>query len=230
MPYNPSYGLEPYLTQAPVLTDIADIEQAFNYFYYGQATATSTPPLASLYGWLQNLQTQITTIADESRGAGNVEPGPNPPTVTPDGNPVPNGWIWVDDTASSSFYQYNASAIWALNPPTENLALGLLWVQASSPFTVRVWAPDPNTGINGWQDIVGVGPVWGAIQGTLSNQTDLITALNLKAPIASPSFTGTTTVVSAPSTGSTSVRNATISTVAPTNAQGSDGDLWFVYV
>ena len=44
-----------------------------------------------------------------------------------------------------------------------------------------------------------MGPVgsgaWGTITGTLSNQTDLQTALNLKAPLASPTFTG---VVTAP--------------------------------
>lgn len=34
-------------------------------------------------------------------------------------------------------------------------------------------------------------PVWGQIIGTLSNQTDLQNALNLKAPINSPTFTGT---------------------------------------
>ena len=33
--------------------------------------------------------------------------------------------------------------------------------------------------------------VWGSISGTLSNQTDLQSALNLKAPLASPTFTGT---------------------------------------
>lgn len=36
----------------------------------------------------------------------------------------------------------------------------------------------------------GDGGVWGTITGTLSNQTDLQTALNLKAPLASPTFTG----------------------------------------
>lgn len=35
--------------------------------------------------------------------------------------------------------------------------------------------------------------VWGSITGTLSDQTDLQTALNAKAPIASPTFTGTAT-------------------------------------
>jgi len=37
------------------------------------------------------------------------------------------------------------------------------------------------------------GGAWGSITGTLSDQTDLQTALNLLAPIASPTFTGTLT-------------------------------------
>lgn len=37
----------------------------------------------------------------------------------------------------------------------------------------------------------GGSAVWGTITGTLSAQTDLQTALNLKAPLASPAFTGT---------------------------------------
>ena len=36
-----------------------------------------------------------------------------------------------------------------------------------------------------------VGTIWGSITGTLANQTDLQSALNLKAPLASPTFTGT---------------------------------------
>jgi len=40
----------------------------------------------------------------------------------------------------------------------------------------------------------GGGGTWGSITGTLSDQTDLQNALDLKAPIASPSFTGTVTL------------------------------------
>lgn len=40
------------------------------------------------------------------------------------------------------------------------------------------------------------GGTWGSITGTLSNQTDLNTALGLKAPLASPTFTGTVTIPS----------------------------------
>ena len=48
--------------------------------------------------------------------------------------------------------------------------------------------------VNGFVYSGGSGTVaWGAITGTLSNQTDLQTALNLKANAASPTFTGTST-------------------------------------
>lgn len=41
------------------------------------------------------------------------------------------------------------------------------------------------------------GGTWGSITGTLSDQTDLNTALGLKAPLASPAFTGTPTAPTA---------------------------------
>ena len=43
----------------------------------------------------------------------------------------------------------------------------------------------------------GSGGTWGSITGTLSNQTDLNTALGLKAPLASPALTGTPTAPTA---------------------------------
>jgi hypothetical protein len=47
-------------------------------------------------------------------------------------------------------------------------------------------------------------PTWGTITGTLSSQTDLNTALGLKAPLASPALTGTPTVpTAAPGTNTT---------------------------
>lgn len=50
-------------------------------------------------------------------------------------------------------------------------------------------------GIGGprWADYAGSGATWGTITGTLSSQTDLNNALNLKAPLASPAFTGIST-------------------------------------
>jgi hypothetical protein len=49
------------------------------------------------------------------------------------------------------------------------------------------------------------GVAWGDITGTLSNQTDLNTALGLKSPIASPTFTGTVVIPTPFTLGATSV-------------------------
>lgn len=60
----------------------------------------------------------------------------------------------------------------------------------------------------GTVDIAGLGgggAAWGSITGTLSDQTDLQTALNLKAPLASPTFTGTVTIPTPFTLGATSV-------------------------
>ena len=48
---------------------------------------------------------------------------------------------------------------------------------------------------------------WGTIAGTLSSQTDLQNALNLKAPLASPTFTGTVTGVTKTMVGLSNVDN-----------------------
>jgi hypothetical protein len=53
----------------------------------------------------------------------------------------------------------------------------------------------------------GSGGAWGSITGTLSAQTDLNTALGLKAPLASPTFTGTVIVPTA-ATGDNSTKAA----------------------
>lgn len=69
------------------------------------------------------------------------------------------------------------------------------------------------------------GGIWGTITGTLSDQTDLINALNLKSPLSSPIFTG---VPSAPtaSPGTSTTQLATTAFVANAVTAGSvaDGD------
>jgi hypothetical protein len=59
-----------------------------------------------------------------------------------------------------------------------------------------------------YSQIYSTAPIsWGQITGTLSNQTDLQTALNLKAPLASPAFTGTVTGVTKTMVGLSNVDN-----------------------
>ncbi len=71
-----------------------------------------------------------------------------------------------------------------------------------------------------WTTPASGSAVWGGISGTLSDQTDLNTALGLKAPIASPTFTGTVTIPAGASisgyltTATASSTYATISSVS----------------
>ena len=62
--------------------------------------------------------------------------------------------------------------------------------------------------------------------------TNLGSDLALKAPLASPSFTGTTSVVSPTGATGAGVRQVWITSTAgaPSNGTGADGDLWIVYV
>lgn len=88
-------------------------------------------------------------------------------------------------------------------------------ISLSAPLTVpadpnadRIFFWDDSAGATAWLSLgtnlsitgttlnaTGGGSVsWGGITGTLSDQTDLQTALNAKAPLASPTFTGTVTL------------------------------------
>ena len=53
---------------------------------------------------------------------------------------------------------------------------------------VSTWANLPYGGIQ------GPPPIWGNITGTLADQTDLLAALDTKAPLADPEFTGNVTL------------------------------------
>lgn len=62
------------------------------------------------------------------------------------------------------------------------------------------------------------GGTWGSITGTLSDQPDLNTALGLKAPLASPTFTGTAAHATGTFSGAVTISNNTASTTASTGA------------
>ena len=66
-------------------------------------------------------------------------------------------------------------------------------LNATAPTTNQVLSYD-GTELK-WATVAGGGgAAWGGITGTLSSQTDLQNALGLKAPLASPTFTGTVTI------------------------------------
>ena len=69
------------------------------------------------------------------------------------------------------------------------------------------------------------GVAWGGITGTLSDQTDLQSALDLKANLASPTFTGVPAApTAAPGTNTTQVASTAFVTTAVASASVSDGD------
>ncbi len=71
--------------------------------------------------------------------------------------------------------------------PTAGLR-GYLYISSNGGLYIK---QDSGSTTN-WIDLASdTGAVWGSITGTLSNQTDLQNALNLKAPLNSPTFTGT---------------------------------------
>lgn len=64
---------------------------------------------------------------------------------------------------------------------------------------------------------------WGGVTGTLGDQTDLINALNLKAPLASPTFTGTVVLPASTSFTTPVIGAATGTSLAVTGAVTSSG-------
>lgn len=74
-----------------------------------------------------------------------------------------------------------------------------------------------------WAAIGAGTATWGSITGTLSNQTDLQNALNLKAPLASPTFTGTVTIPTPFTLGATSVTSTGVQLNYLNAATGTTG-------
>jgi hypothetical protein len=89
----------------------------------------------------------------------------------------------------------NAAVGW--KPPVANVASLPLYGNSNGDVRVTldtykmyIW----EAGISSWVVAAGGGSAeWGSISGILSNQTDLQNALNLKANLASPTFTGIVT-------------------------------------
>ena len=80
------------------------------------------------------------------------------------------------------------------------------WTANNPTLAIAEWGIETDTGLlklgtgalwNATTYFTSGGGVWGSITGTLSNQTDLNTALGLKAPLASPGLTGTPTTPTA---------------------------------
>ena len=76
-------------------------------------------------------------------------------------------------------------------------------------MAVTLFVSPQAVGVNWLLMSSALAAAWGTITGTLSDQSDLNTQLGLKAPLASPTFSGTVTVPSVNFTGSDRVRVGT---------------------
>lgn len=72
-----------------------------------------------------------------------------------------------------------------------------------------------------WMPLGGGGGTWGSITGTLSSQTDLQTALNAKAAIASPTFTGTASAPTVVASTTVTTPSLTLNGGTPLTSQSS---------
>lgn len=85
-----------------------------------------------------------------------------------------------------------------------NLSTDLAGKQATLVSGTNIKTVNGNSLLGSGNITISSGGTWGSITGTLSDQTDLSSALALKAPLASPTFTGTVVLPSTTSIGSVS--------------------------
>lgn len=82
----------------------------------------------------------------------------------------------------------NEAALISAHPTAAEGDYAYVDAGVASPVELWIWDDDDDEWV---QSGGAAGGTWGSITGTLSSQTDLNTALGLKAPLASPTFTGT---------------------------------------
>ena len=128
-----------YPTLMPDLTDIADIQQAFQMYQIGIANWNGIDPPAadSIEGHYASVNGRVDDLEDRPVGGGEVDD--NEPTVVGPGSlPVPNGYIWVDSNADSPTYPQFPTVLYS---PTEPTGLGVedtgtIWVDEDGSAAV----------------------------------------------------------------------------------------------
>lgn len=128
-----------YKTLMPDLTDIADIQQAYQMYHIGIANWDGiTPPAAnSIEGHFSSVNGRVDDLEARPVGGGEVNTS-EPTAVGPQSLPVPEGYIWVDPDALSPGYPEFPTVLYS---PTQPTGLGVgdvgtIWVDENSTADV----------------------------------------------------------------------------------------------
>lgn len=141
-----------------------------------------------------------------------------------DSGPGGNDTLWTRDGSNKdTLFRRTAGVFQFGNKPY----FRKLWTSVDVMDWDGLYSVKQNTLVSGTNiktvngnNLLGAGDVsisgsaaWGSVTGTLSNQTDLQNALNLKAPLASPTFTGTVSGVTSTHVGLGNVTNESKATM-----------------
>ena len=119
-----------YPTLMPDLTDIADIQQAYQMYHIGIADWNGIDPPAadSIEGHFSSVNARAQALEDRPVAGGQVSPT-EPTVVGPASLPVPDGYIWVDEDDTSASNTAWPTVIYSPTEPTLGPEdVGTLWI------------------------------------------------------------------------------------------------------
>lgn len=119
-----------YPTLMPDLTDIADIQQAYQMYHIGIADWNGIDPPAadSIEGHFAAINLRAQELEDRPVAGGQVSPT-EPTVIGPADLPVPDGYIWVDeDDVSASTTAWPTVIYSPTEPSLGPEDVGTLWI------------------------------------------------------------------------------------------------------
>lgn len=128
-----------YPTLMPDLTDIADIQQAFQMYHIGIAdwNGIDAPAADSIEGHLAGVNERVTLLEGRPVAGGSAQDA-EPTTVGTPPQAVPEGYIWVDTNAVSGSVTDMPTVIYSPTEPTGLTVAdtGTIWVDEDGSAAV----------------------------------------------------------------------------------------------
>ena len=143
-------------TKIPALIDDANIQDALKAYHYGaydfDTAETDTAELLnpSIAYTINDLQEQIDNQVALELAARNISSAqtsvPVAGNFTEFSDTVPDGYIWVNKTASSSSGYISATSVYTSTEPTTGLSNGAIWIKKDSvPLEMYVYNSDTSS-------------------------------------------------------------------------------------